>query len=373
MIGLKNNYADETTGVHGFPFGTEVKTKHGWKKVEDGDEKKDLLLLASRETLEIHYGAPERKVLERYVGLMSKFETDQIDLFVPAASDLSVHVRTRTNNEEGYKPMLQIAMDARTRYDLLPVSGFQYSGGNTLKFVLPEVTFTQKGKAKTLPEKEIDLAAWLEFFGFWLADGCCRGLQRDGKVHSFDVYIKQKAGNDDYILSLMRNIGFEPTVEYYQSGNYSNYCIRSRQLWEYLRQFGKSSDNYVPEEFLSLAPEDLEALFKGYTNGDSSKNGDCIVLSSKSKRLMDNMQELVLKLDGSVAQVRKVTRKKSNGSCSVLWRLLYVPQEKRRRKHYVQYGEPQTAHYEGDLCSLCAGEDELVLLRRGGKVMWATC
>lgn len=371
MAGLSNspdNYCEPA--IRGFPCDTEIKTNHGWKRVEDVDEGQDMLLVASPESLELHYESPATKEIAAYEGPMMHFETPQIDLMLTAGMSVYAQRQSRANGNYAYLPRIANSADAITRYDKLPVSGFRYCAGREGKVVLPGITFARRGKEIALPEREIDLMAWLEFFGFWLADGCWRSPRRNGKI-SYDVYIKQNEENEEYVLSLIRNIGFEPKIEHYRAGGYNNYCIRSRQLWEYLRQFGKSADKYIPEEFLCLAPEYLEALFLSYTNGDSSTDRTCIELSSCSRRLIDNIQELVLKLEGCVAQVREARGKLQDGTPTTLWRLRYVPQ--RKGKIRTSYGVPQECTYQGTICGLQMNEDKLVLLRRKGKIMWAAC
>jgi hypothetical protein len=374
MIGFDKHCNKENNKPYGFPCDVEVKTNHGWKRVDDVSEEQDLLLVASPETLELHYVPLAKKDINPFEGIMAHFQSSQLDLLLPVDAAVFTQRRAVVGGESIYVAKVKDAAEDVTQYDKLPISGFVYECGDDGVFVLPGVSYKKKGKTNSVPEREIPLKSWLEFFGFWLADGCCRGLMPNGKVHSYDVYIKQNDGNEDYILSLMRNIGFEPKIERYQMGGYTNYCIRSRQLWEYLRQFGRSADKFIPEEFLCLAPEYLEALFRGYTNGDSSTDGSCVELSSCSKRLMDNIQELVLKLDGSVAQIRAMQFKRQGGGQSVLWRIRYVPKERRKRKNRATYGAPKQTYYCGQLCSFELEEElGLVLLRNNGTIMWAAC
>ena len=83
-------------------------------------------------------------------------------------------------------------------------------------------------------------------------------------------------------------------------------------MWEYLSQFGRSADKYIPREYLELDIELLKCLFKGYLNGDGSKCADGHYhLSSVSKTLIDNIQELILKIYGMITQVRMTERKHS--------------------------------------------------------------
>lgn len=371
MTGLEHLHdASDINFVRGFSCDTEVKTNHGWKRIEDVDAEQDALLAASLETLELHYTKPTTIDTGIYEGPMLHFDTAGIDLLLTSDAFVYAHRRTISNGELLYLPKLVGCENGVSESDRLPVSGFQYCSDKDGTFILPGLTIVRRGKEVTIPPREIDMKAWLEFFGFWLADGCWRSPRQNGKV-SYDVYIKQNAENEEYVLDLIRGIGFIPKIEHYRAGGYNNYCIHSRQLWEYLRQFGKSADKYIPEEFLMLAPEYLEALFRGYTNGDSTMNRTAMELSSKSRRLMDNVQELVLKLEGSVTQIREKKRKLADGTPTTLWLLRYVPN--RTHKVRTSYGKPQKVDYYGKIYKPQMEESKLILLRRNGTIMWAAC
>lgn len=371
MAGLNHSHDDcKTNHVRGFPCDTEVKTDHGWKRIEDVDAEQDSLLTASPATLDLHYTRPMTIDVGTYEGPMLHFDTAGIDLLLTADTSIYAHRRSMSNGECVYLPKFIACEGGVKEGDRLPVSGFRYRSDREGVFTLPGLTVIRRGKEVIIPPREIDMKAWLEFFGFWLADGCWRSPRKNGKV-SYDVYIKQNAENEEYVLNLIRGIGFIPKIEHYRAGGYNNYCIHSQQLWEYLRQFGKSADKYIPEEFLSLAPEYLEVLFRGYTNGDSTMNKTTLELSSKSRQLMDNIQELVLKLEGSVAQIREREKKLADGTPTTLWLLRYVPN--RTHKIRTSYGTPQKINYCGKICKPQVEDNKLILLRRNGTIMWAAC
>lgn len=375
MIGFKNADKVNDNGesvVRGFSSDTEVKTNHGWKLISEVDPKADLVLAAKPVTLEMVYAKPLDVAVEPYEGTLLHFKTRQVDLMLTDNTPLNlIRKRCIKSDEYVYSALQAPTAEAVKKTDMLPLSGFCYNDGEELEFVLPAITVTRRKKEILIPEKRLPAKAWLEFFGFWLADGCWRGPRSNGKV-TYSVYIKQSETNEDYVLSLIKNIGFVPHIEHYRAKGYNNYCIQDRQLWEYLRQFGRSKDKYIPEEFLSLAPEYLEVLFRGYKNGDSTISHGCTILSSASKRLLDNVQELVLKLEGSVTQIRKEYYTLKDETRCWVWVLGYRPN--RASKNRTCYGAAKQVKYQGDVCSLCLeGEQKMALLRRNGTIMWAAC
>jgi hypothetical protein len=70
--------------------------------------------------------------------------------------------------------------------------------------------------------------------------------------------------------------------------------IYDRQLCEYLHQFGKAPDKFVPREIKEFPREELEIFLNAFLEGDGSK--DQRVLYTSSRHLADDFQEIVMKL-----------------------------------------------------------------------------
>lgn len=255
--------------------------------------------------------------------------------------------------------------------NLLPLSGFSYKGVNQEYFILPEVKQLEQYSRKeiTIPEKKIPMKDWLEFFGFWLADGCYRDHINTYGKRDYTISIKQNKKNESYVLDLINRIGFKAEITTRFDDN-KNYNIYSKQLWEYLYQFGRSADKYIPREFLDLDIDYLKALWTGYTNGDGSlcKNGQWH-FSSVSKNLIDSIQELILKIFGIITQVHKRTRKHSYddnyGTCYEMSVKL-----DRWHKDYSKYGTPDKVQYDDNVYCLTLEKNHIMLVRHNGKIGW---
>lgn len=209
---------------------------------------------------------------------------------------------------------------------------------------------------------------WLEFFGFWLADGCCRDHINTCGKRDYTISIKQNVKNEQYVLDLMHRIGFIATISRRSDGN-NNYNIYSKQLWEYLYQFGRSADKYIPREFLELDSDLLKCLFQGYLNGDGSKCADGHYhLSSVSKSLMDNIQEIILKIYGITTQVRTTKRKHSyNNEFGICYSINVLFN---RRTEFSKYGVPDKIPYNDNVYCLTLKKNHIMLVRHNGIIGW---
>lgn len=261
------------------------------------------------------------------------------------------------------------ADDIRANHRLF-VRGFRWDGDECPVFVLPATTQLQQYSHRLIdvPAKHIDMGDWLEFFGMYLADGCVRqGLNSQGNPR-YLVSIKQSEKNEDYILELFQGIGFECRISRNKSGNH-NYEVYSKQLWTYLNQFGKSHDKYVPAEFLNLNKAYLRRLWDGYTAGDSHVNEYQLRLGSVSRRLLEGMQQLILRLFGRLHQVRTVTDTygEFKDNPYVHYRLHFSFNEKNRG---ARYGVPEAVKYRGDMHSLILDRNKAMLIRHGEFVSW---
>lgn len=242
--------------------------------------------------------------------------------------------------------------------DRMPMQGYQWHGKEEPYFVLPAIDKkVNQHKTVIVPEKKIDMKAWLEFFGFWLADGCTTSRNR--------VKITQNRKNRDYTKSLLEKIGFQYIIEsVHKECECDNYCIQDQQLWQYLAQFGKSHEKYIPQEFLMLDIPYLECLYHGYISGDSTVGHFGIELSSVSPRLVENLEELILKCKGRLVRFHPRKDREDVRTC---YRGKY---KEDGRYKYAYFGKPQKISRKERLYRLTLETSNPMLLLSDDRLMW---
>lgn len=349
---------------------TEVLTNNGWKYIKDVDIKTDLFMSVNPDTKQMEMVKAVDFISSPVKGELYHFHNNNMDFCVTGNRRMYAHHNTYKNKQKVISLSIRNAEDIK-KTNLLPLSGFSYKGVNQEYFILPEVKQLEQYSRKeiTIPEKKIPMKDWLEFFGFWLADGCYRDHINTYGKRDYTISIKQNKKNESYVLDLINRIGFKAEITTRFDDN-KNYNIYSKQLWEYLYQFGRSADKYIPREFLDLDIDYLKALWTGYTNGDGSlcKNGQWH-FSSVSKNLIDSIQELILKIFGIITQVHKRTRKHSYddnyGTCYEMSVKL-----DRWHKDYSKYGTPDKVQYDDNVYCLTLEKNHIMLVRHNGKIGW---
>lgn len=346
---------------------TEVMTNHGWKLIKDVNIKEDIIMSLNPENKQIEMVKAINFISSPVNGELYHFHNRNMDFCVTGNHKMYAYYRNMHNYQ---KPIPLInAEDVKKSY-LLPLNGFYWKGRQQKYFYLPEVMQLQQYSRKEIvvPEKQILMKDWLEFFGFWLADGCWRDHINTYGKRDYTICIKQNEKNEQYVLDLISRIGFKANISKGKNRN-NNYSIYSKQLWSYLSQFGRSTDKYIPREFLELDVELLKCLFQGYLNGDGSKCADGHYhLSSVSKTLMENIQELILKIYGMTTQIRKSERKYSyNDKVGISYNINVLFE---RNIKFSNYGVADKIPYHDNVYCLTLEKNHIMFVRHNGIVGW---
>jgi len=124
---------------------------------------------------------------------------------------------------------------------------------------------------------------WIEFLGWFLSEGCVYGTR---------LYISQKKKSKyfGHLEQLMKHIASTVgrTLCYRQHA----FQFRYKPLTDYLSQFGKAHQKYVPQEIKDAIPEQIVRFMDTYAMGDGSGS----TISTTSSRMANDLQELALKI-----------------------------------------------------------------------------
>ena len=348
---------------------TEVMTNNGWKLIKDVDISTDLIMSLNPDTHEIEFVKAVDFIESPVNGELYHYHSRNMDFCVTGNHNMYAYYKDCHDVPRSI-PLVE-ASSVKKSY-ILPLTGFSWSGNNQEYFVLPETKQLEQYTRKEIivSEKMIPMEDWLEFFGFYLADGCYRDHINSLGKRDYTISIKQDVSNEDYVIDLIRRIGFDARISAGSSDSNKNYSIYSKQLWEYLMQFGRSQDKYIPREFLDLDVKYLKALYKGYTNGDSSLCADGhIHFSTVSEKLISNIQELILKIFGCITQVRKSVRKHSYDDNYGTCYSINVKLDK-NRDNFSKYGTPKMISYNDNVYCLTLEKNHIMLVRHNGIIGW---
>lgn len=343
---------------------TEVKTSHGWKLFKDVDIDKDLILSLNPETSEVEYVKATEKLIRPVQGELYHYHNRSMDLLVTDNHNMPVW-----NKEKKFCRF--VCADELKPSHCLKLRGFHYTGeeGSGKTFTIPSVVQKERYSRREVmvPEKVIRLEDWLEFLGFWLADGYWRDGKNTQGNPRYTVGIKQREENEEYVMDLFHRIGFDAKVHRNKTGNH-NYEVYSKQLWTALQPYGKAKDKYIPDCFLELEKTYLERLLHGYEMGDGQCKPGYIMYSSASKRLIENLQELALKVYGVLGQIR-LQEIKARGNIYPCWYMRICTSE---TPHLVaKYGKPERVPYDDNVYCLTLEKNHIMLVRRNDRAAWS--
>lgn len=348
---------------------TEVMTDNGWKLIKDVDISKDIIMSLNPDTKNIEMVKAIDYIKNSVNGELYNYHTRHMDFCV--TGNHRMYAEYRNCNGENVSIPFVNAEDVKKSY-MLPLAGFSWSGKDEKYFILPATTQLEQYSRKeiTVPEKKILMKDWLEFFGFYIADGCYRNHINSYGKRDYTISIKQNKDNEKYVLNLIKKLGYKVEISRGSTDSNNNYNIYSKQLWEYLSQFGRSTEKYIPREFLDLDTKYLMALYKGYTNGDSSLCADGHThFSTTSIRLIENIQEIILKIFGRVVQYHKYTRKHSYDDNYGVCYSINLTIDK-NRDNYSRYGVAEKVPYNDNVYCLTLEKNHIMLVRHNGKIGW---
>jgi len=284
----KNIYAVET-GLSCYDEKTEVLTRNGWKnfnKVLDSDEICTLGVVNNK----IEYQRPRKIFSYQYKGKMYKLATKRINLLVTPNHKLLVSGCDFRKPPQFFLKKAELLINKSKRFKK---DGFWY-GKDIKYFTLPDVKMKHGSRFysgfRNKKKKKLPIKSWLEFFGFWIAEGWIT----EGKNGDYNVCL---ANNNSKLLSEMKKILESFGYKAYKRENIVR--VRDYQLFCYLKQFGKAGDKYIPKDIKSLSKDLLQILLDYYIKGDGhiyGRNGKGLSATTISIRLRDDLQEVALKL-----------------------------------------------------------------------------
>lgn len=370
----KDIYAIET-GLSCYDEDTELLTEDGWKKVAEV-KMADRVCTINPTNYEIEYQHPIKTFSYEYKGKMYRLKTKRVDLLVTPNHNL-FYSSCDFRNPKPY--VLKQAQELFGKSKRFKKNGI-WRGNSPEWFELPAVEIRHGSRfysgVRNKNGKRLPIKPWLEFFGFWLAEG----WTTIGKEGDYNVCL---CNNDMKLLEKMGKIletmGFSPYIR-------KNVLrVRDFQLFEYLKKFGKSGDKHIPLEIKNLSKELLEAMLDYYIRGDGhryGRTGKGLSATTISKRLRDDLQEIALKV--GMSAYYKLHRKKgtpfnSPGQAGKVylqtddtWNVYFI----RRNEHAVlpstnkKYGYTESwIDYDGNVYCVSV-PNRVVYVRRNGIPVW---
>lgn len=267
---------------------TEILTeKRGWQLF------KDLLNTDKVATLhngnELIYERPISYYYSPYDGEMIRIKNRNFNLLVTPEHKLWVR---RRGNRDGSKTHWQMRQ-AQERYG--------------------KIGWEMKRNVETWNNGEESSEDYMEFLGFWFAEGWAKVKEKHGPI------ITITSGNQEYVEDLLDRNDFKYSKNVKEDGKCFNYNLRvsekMRETCEKLETCGKALTKSIPFWIKNSSKKSLQAFLHGYIMGDGhyrQDKHDSTQAWTSSFQLANDIQEIGFKAGYTVTIYNRGIKKRKN-------------------------------------------------------------
>jgi hypothetical protein len=272
--------------VHCLSMDHEVLTESGWKIYQQITMEDKIATLKDDKLV---YEHPTKLMYyPNYEGEMYHIKTQQVDLNVTGKHRMWVS-DGKKNSTYGFELAKDILGQHRKYKKNAEWDVPDY------QFVLPSV-YSGEIK-KDIQEQTVDMDAWLQFFGIWIAEGWADNTTCD-RYRTTICQCKERVRN--VLYPAVQKLGFTHSV----CGVKTSYCpegdkfnIINKQLWNYLQPLSVGAPNKkLPNWVWQLSQRQSRLLLESMVLGDGTykKPYGGLVYTTSSKQLADDVMRLCL-------------------------------------------------------------------------------
>lgn len=259
---------------------TKILTDKGWVQITDVKVGDNILTLNQNNKIEIK--PVERKISEYYEGKLIHIVGKGIDISVTPN-----HKFPFTDKHGVWKEFYT----AQELYDgkLNNKNLYFYKSGNwDIKEKISNKIF---GSNLCMP-----IDAWVKIFALFISGlGKCILINGVKYVRLTIKKTEEDISND--VFRIIKDINIDYKFSYDKEHDIT-IDVKDDSLYDYLIKFSNENDKYIPYHIKSLSKEQLKIFYKWYCVG-YFENEEDIVLSGKSKRLIEDLNEIQFKIGRS--------------------------------------------------------------------------
>jgi GTP cyclohydrolase I/LAGLIDADG-like domain len=254
---------------------TEILTSEGWKFFKE-IQKENKVGQVDIDTRELTFVNPTNVVAYKYNGKMVGIKSLSTDLLVTPDHRVCYLSEWKFYNRKD-KWQIAPALSLMKKYIVIPrVCNWMGKNCDNIKI----------GKYK------ISFGNFVKLFGIWVSEGC---VTMAGHRKFFVVSQSQKSKYFLEIDELFKDL----KVKYIKckSNGSIQFRIEDSDFYKFFKIFGKSKDKYVPDMIKRASAEYLRLFLDWYIKGDGHiKKNKAVHFVSKSERLIDDIQEICVKM-----------------------------------------------------------------------------
>lgn len=329
---------------------TEVLTDDGWKRFLDvrGDEK---VFSLDPETHIPEWTGITQKVAYHYEGPMYRFSSRVMDLRV--TPDHQMYIRVRKN----LKPWrLEAAHEAASRHEFSVLRSCEWEG--------------ERATHVEVAGRRIESNLFCKLMGYFLSEGSVSRWGHNGRKQ---IKISQEKP-DSYATMARDMASLQPRL-----GEGAIYFF-DQPLAEYLSQFGKSWEKFVPNEIKRMQSDKIRVFLDAYCLGDGHVKkgrvfnghqfGEERSYFTSSDKMAADLGELILKAGKSPSYRLQHTGRVEFDNGTYDCRDVWVIRENNGSSCRVTPERTTIYDYSGMVGCVELERNHILLVRRSGRVAW---
>lgn len=354
---------DELWGVTCTDTETECYTNSGWKKYNEL-QIGDVIATINPDTMKFEWHKTDKVHVVPYSGKMCSFEHRRVNMLLTPNHRVLGKFRSSGQYKLDDMPYeFRSAAEAQLSYEMrMPVaSGFDGDKADT--FVVPGCTYRTRNYIRTIKPKEYKLKPFMRLLGYYLSEGNINYYDYKDIHIPIGFSISQRKGKHPEEWEKIRDTLVELGILF--EVDKQSFRVQNKRLAAYFDQFGKSYDKFIPQDIKDFDQEYLEELFTAFMDGDGWKAGKGWQTELASRRLVDDLVEIGIKIGYIAKYMGKRWRViKNEDKTHWMYRASFslgnITLDKRNMK---------TVDYDG-LVWCPAVKNKTWLARKNGTVFW---
>lgn len=243
---------------------TDIFTSDGWKNIKNIN-KNDFIATLNINTNKLEYHKPLEVIKKKYKGNMVSINSQSINMLV--TPNHRCYVKNSFYGKYKWVYAKDLFKNSNRQWFK---KACDWDGYEEKFFILPRIELEKPNRygEKFKPEKYIPMDTWLKFLGLYLSEGNYKeNFKKDGDRHyRYTISIAQtKEYGRKKIKEVLDELGYKYSV------SKNDFRIDDKQLWCYLKQFGKTKDKFIPNKIKQLSKRQLSILIEYLMIGDGTR------------------------------------------------------------------------------------------------------
>ena len=267
-------------GPNCYSFDTEILSENGWKTFNKLKRNEKVMTFDPKKKL-LEFKKPRNIYWRKYNGKMIHFQHRELDLLVTPSHRMLVKNRktnrTRVSKAEdlvGENNVFLTGIWKGTSPKYYNIEGFDYKFNRKLK------------------KQKILFIDWVRFMGLFLSEGYTCDTVKEHRIYICQTRKSRYFKDFEKILSKL-------PFKFSYDEKWSKFRINSVQLCKTLKKYGTSREKYIPDYIKNAKKAHIIEFLNAFCMGDGSVHNGRMRFHSGSKNLINDIQELILKIGKS--------------------------------------------------------------------------